>query len=109
MRRKRVNLKLKMEKKLPDLKDVIGFYISDWGQSLFTQMDSKLILTSPGLDNPSDYFYILEHVEGLKFKNPKEMSYSSPGQVIEFVKGPDGKMIFIDSHRGENKWYEFSY
>ncbi|MHA1502818.1 MAG: hypothetical protein ACTSSB_13375 [Candidatus Heimdallarchaeota archaeon] len=98
-----------MEKKLPDLKDVIGFYISDWGQSLFTQMDSKLILTSPGLDNPSDYFYILEHVEGLKFKNPKEMSYSSPGQVIEFVKGPDGKMIFIDSHRGENKWYEFSY
>ncbi|MHA1308556.1 MAG: serine hydrolase domain-containing protein [Candidatus Heimdallarchaeota archaeon] len=95
--------------KLPDLKDVIGFYISDWGQSLFTQMDSKLILTSPGLDNPADYFYILEHVEGLKFKNPKEMSYSSPGQVIEFVKGPDGKMIFIDSHRGENKWYEFSY
>ncbi|MHA1187924.1 MAG: serine hydrolase domain-containing protein, partial [Candidatus Heimdallarchaeota archaeon] len=95
--------------KIPDMKDIVGFYISDWGQSLFTQIESKLVLVSPGLDNPSDYFYILEHVKDLKFKNPKEMSYSSPGQVIDFVKDSKGKMIFVDSHHGENKRYEFSY
>jgi len=99
----------KDDEEIPDMKEILGFYISDWGQSLFAQIESKLVILSPGLENPVDSIQIYEHLKGLTFKAPKEMSFASPGQEIEFVKGPDGKMIFVDSHRGENKRFEFSY
>jgi CubicO group peptidase (beta-lactamase class C family) len=95
--------------KIPDMKDIIGFYENDWGISLFSQIGSKLVLIGPSYDNPAEFIQIYEHKEGHKFIAPKEPPYASPGQEIEFVDGPDKKKMFIDSHGGKNKRFEFSY
>ncbi|MBY9000199.1 MAG: hypothetical protein KGD64_04740 [Candidatus Heimdallarchaeota archaeon] len=35
--------------------------------------------------------------------------FTSPRQEIEFVDGPDGEKIFIDSHGGKHKIYKYNY
>ncbi|MHA1211650.1 MAG: hypothetical protein ACTSSH_04230, partial [Candidatus Heimdallarchaeota archaeon] len=97
------------DKTIPDMKDILGFYKSDWGSSLFSQIDAKLVLVSPSLENPAESLEIYKHQKGLTFKAPKELSFSAPGQNIEFIDGPDDKKVFIDSHKGENKRFVFSY
>ncbi len=101
--------KFSSEKEELDLKDIIGFYESDWGISLFSQIGSKLVLIVPGFDNPAEVIQTYEHIEGYRFKAPKDKSFSSPGQEIEFIDGPDGEKNFIDSHGGENRRFKFSY
>jgi len=101
--------KFSSEKEIQDLKDIIGFYESDWGTSLFSQIGSKLVLITPGFDNPAEVIQIYEHIKDNRFKAPKEKSFSSPGQEIEFIDGPDGEKIFVDSHGGENRRFKFSY
>ncbi|NHK32828.1 MAG: beta-lactamase family protein [Asgard group archaeon] len=96
------------DKKL-DLKDIIGFYKSDWGQSLFSKIGSKLVVTGPRADNPAEFLLIYEHKKDQLFTAPKKSPYSSPGEDIEFIDGPDGKKIFVDAHKGENKKFEFNY
>jgi len=100
---------LKPDDELLDLKDIIGFYESDWGISLFSQIGSKLIGIGPGDDNPSEFLQIYKHKEGRKFITPIEPHFASPGQEIEFIDGPDKKKIFVDSHGGKNKRFEFTY
>jgi CubicO group peptidase (beta-lactamase class C family) len=95
--------------KQPDFKGIIGFYKSDWGQTLFSKIGSKLVITGPRADNPVEFLLIYEHKKDLLFTAPKKSPYSSPGEDIEFIDGPDGKKIFVDAHKGENKRFEFSY
>ncbi len=102
-------LEPKPEEKNPDLKDIIGFYESDWGISLFSQIGTKLVVISPGDDNPAEFIQIYKHREGQKFIAPKEPPFASPGQEIEFIDGPDKEKIFVDSHGGKNKRFEFTY
>ena len=109
LEKKKEKFQLKENEELLDLKDIVGFYESDWGTSLFSQIDSKLVLISPSADNPAEFMQIYEHKEAYTFTEPKEQSFASPGQDIEFIDGPDGKKIFVDSHGGKNKRFEFSY
>jgi len=102
-------LEAKPEEKILEMKDIIGFYENDWGISLFSQIGSKLVLIGPSDDNPAEFIQIYEHKEGHKFIAPKEPPFASPGQEIEFVDGPDKEKIFVDSHGGKNKRFEYTY
>jgi CubicO group peptidase (beta-lactamase class C family) len=97
------------DEQVPNMKDIIGFYESDWGVSLFSQIGTKLLLISPALDDPADLIQIYKHKEGHRFIAPKEPPFASPGQEIEFIEGPDSEIIFVDSHGGKNKRFKFSY
>lgn len=91
-----------------DFSDIIGFYESVWGTSLFSQIGSRLVLITPSAVEFKDFLQIYEFLEDYKFKAPKDKAFSSPGQEIEFIDGPDGEKIFLDSHRGKNKRFTFS-
>jgi CubicO group peptidase (beta-lactamase class C family) len=99
----------KQNEQVPDMKDIIGFYESDWGISLFSKIGSKLVFISPADDDPVELMQIFKHKEGHKFIAPKEPLFASPGQEIQFVEGPDAETIFIDSHGGKNNRFKFSY
>ena len=109
LEKKEKMFELKEDEKLKDFKDIIGFYESEWGTSLFSQIGSKLVLISPGTINPKEVFQIFDNLGDNKFKAPKEQAYSSPGQVIEFIDGPEGEKIFLDSHKGKNNRFSFVY
>jgi len=91
----------------PDFSSIVGFYAGDWTTSLFSQIGSKFVGISPGLDNPLDDFTIFKYDQGLKFIIPKE-AYS-PGQSIEFIDEPKGEKIIIDSHQGKVFRFKFTY
>ncbi len=109
LEKKKGELELKENEKLIDFKEIIGFYESDWGISLFSQIGPKLVLIDPFADNPAEFIQIFKHKKDYTFTAPKDQSFSSPGQDIEFIDGPDEKKIFVDSHGGKNKRFEFSY
>ena len=92
---------------LRSLGTTMQFYASDYNTSLFSQIGSKFVGISPGLDNPLDDFTIFKHDQGLKFIIPKE-AYS-PGQSIEFIDDPKGEKIIIDSHQGKVFRFKFTY
>jgi len=98
---------VKKEESRPDFSSIIGFYASDYNASLFSQIGSKFVGISPGLDNPLDDLTIFKHDQGLKFIIPKE-AYS-PGQSIEFIDDPKGEKIIIDSHQGKVFRFKFTY
>ncbi|NHJ87753.1 MAG: beta-lactamase family protein [Asgard group archaeon] len=97
------------EKELPDLSDVIGFYESEWGISLFDQIGSKLVLIGPSADNPTEGMKIYNHKENLAFISPDEPYNASPGELVEFIDGPDGQKIFVDSHKGKSNQFKYEY
>ncbi len=99
----------KQNEEILDFKDIIGFYDYDWRIELFSQVGSKLVKIAPGENNPAASLIIFEHKEGRKFINPIDPPFASPGQVIEFIDGPDKKKIFVDSHGGKIKRFEFTY
>ena len=92
-----------------DMKDIVGFYQSDWGISLFSQIGKSLAIIAPGADTPSDFLRFYEHIENNKFKAPNEPYNASPGETIEFIDGPDGEKIFVDSHKGQAMKFKYSY
>jgi CubicO group peptidase (beta-lactamase class C family) len=98
---------VKEQEKRPDFSTVLGFYASDYNTSLFSQIGSKLVGISPGLDNPVEDFTIFKHNQGYKFIIPKHVY--SPGESIEFIDDPKGEKIVIDSHGGEVFRFEFEY
>jgi len=102
-------LKQKPDEIVPDMKDIVGFYISDWGPSLFSQIGSKLAVIGPGADDPVEFLEFYKHEKDHKFISSKDFPFASPGQEIEFIDGPDGEKIFIDSHGGKHKRFSFSY
>jgi hypothetical protein len=69
----------------------------------------KLALIAPSTESPVESLQIYEHVDDLTFKAPKQPYSASPGQEIVFIDGPDGEKIFVDSHKGKNKRFTFSY
>ncbi len=99
----------KTDEIVPNMKDIVGFYISDWGPSLFSQIGSKLVVIGPGDDEPVEFMQIYKHEKDHKFIAPKDLPFASPGQEVEFVDGPDGEKIFVDSHGGKYKRFSFSY
>lgn len=101
--------KLKPEQKMIDFKEITGIYKSDWGTSLFSQIGSKLVLTAPGADDPTELIQIFKHDKGLRFIAPKKPYGASPGQPIEFIDDSEGEKIFIDSHKGQAKRYYVKY
>lgn len=101
--------KQKPEEAIPDFKEIIGFYVSDWGTSLFSQIGPKLVVIGPGDDNPAEFMQIYKHDKDYKFIAPKDLHFASPGQPIEFIDGPDGKKIFVDSHKGKAKRFKYEY
>ena len=94
---------------IPDYKSIIGFYISDWGMSLFDQIGTKLVSIGPDDDNPVEFLQIYNHEKDSRFIAPKDLPFASPGQPIEFDDGSDGQKIFIDSHKGKAKRYYLNY
>lgn len=109
LKKEKEKFKLEKDKPVPDFKDIIGFYSSDWGISLFSQIGPKLVGLGPRDENPVEFMATYDHKEGHKFVAPKEFPFASPGQEMEFVEGLDGEKIFMDSHRGKSKRYRFSY
>lgn len=107
--KKKEEFQPKQDETIQNMKDIVGFYDSDWGTSLFSQIGPRLVLIAPGADNPVVALQIYKHDEGYKFTAPKELPFASPGQKIEFLDGPDGEKVFIDSHGGKSKRYKFSY
>ena len=102
--------KIEKDKPYPDYKELIGYYTAIRGHiSLFSQIGPKLVVIGPRDVNPAEFMTVYDHKEGHKFTNPKDFPFSSPGQVVEFLDGPDGKKIFVDSHGGKHTRYEFSY
>ena len=99
----------KSGEEIPDFKEIIGIYKSDWGTSLFSQIGNKLVLTGPGADDPAEFLQIFKHDKGYRFIAPEEPYNASPGQPVEFIDGPDGEKIFIDSHKGQATKFFFQY
>jgi len=102
-------LKLKPEETILDFKEIIGFYKSDWGTSLFSQVGPRLVVIGPKDDDPSEFLAIYKHDKDFRFTAPKDFPFASPGQPVEFVDGPDGEKIFVDSHKGKAKKFKFEY
>jgi len=100
---------LEQDEEIPEMKEIIGFYESDWGISLFSQIGSKLVMIGPDADNPAEFLRFYEHTEGYKFKAPEEPYNASPGEQIEFIDGPDEEKIFVDSHGGRIRKFKFNY
>jgi len=92
-----------------DMKEIIGFYESDWGTSLFSQIGSKLVSIGPGDENPGESLQIFEHKENNKFTIPIDAPFDSPGEDIDFIDDADGEKVFIDSHKGKNTRFYFDY
>ncbi|MHA1198010.1 MAG: serine hydrolase domain-containing protein [Candidatus Heimdallarchaeaceae archaeon] len=88
--------KLKPEETQQDFKDLLGIYKSDWG-------------TGPRDDDPTEFLQIFKHDKEYRFIAPKEPAFASPGQPVEFIDGPDGDKIFIDSHKGKAEKFKFNY
>jgi CubicO group peptidase (beta-lactamase class C family) len=91
-----------------DFEDIVGFYASDWGTILFSHIGSRLVSINPGLDNPVEFFQVYEHKQANQFINPREPSFASPGQLIEFVEGPDGEKL-LSSAGAEIKQFNYTY
>ncbi len=110
LKKEKEKYKITKDKPNPDYRDIIGYYSSKRGHvSLFSQIGSKLVVIGPSDMNPLEFMVTYKHKEGHKFINPKEFGFSSPGQEVEFVDGPDGEKIFVDSHGGKHTRYTFSY
>ena len=105
------NKKFEQEPNKPDtdFKEILGFYVSDWGFSLFSQIGSKLVGIGPRDDNPSEFIQIYNHDKNFTFFAPKDLPFASPGQPIEFIDGPEEEKIFIDSHKGKAKRFYLQY
>ncbi len=101
--------KPKKDEIIQDFKDIIGFYKSDWGIGIYSQIGPRFVGIGARDENPAEFLQIYKHDEGHKFIAPKELSFASPGQPIEFINGPDGEKILIDSHKGEAKRYHLEY
>jgi len=52
---------------------------------------------------------IYKNDKDYKFIAPKDLPFASPGQPIEFIDGPDGEKIFVDSHKGKAKRFKYEY
>ncbi|MHA2181034.1 MAG: serine hydrolase domain-containing protein [Promethearchaeota archaeon] len=109
LKKNRVEFTVKEKEKKPDFSSIIGFYANDWGTSLYSQIGSKLVAISPGLDNPLEFFSILKHDQGFKFIIPKDYPLYSPGQPIEFIDDYEGGKILVDSHQGKLFPFKFNY
>ena len=110
LKKEKEKFKMNKDKPIPDYKDIIGYYQGAWGHvSLFSQIGSKLVRIGPRDENPLEFMTTYKHKEGHKFINPKEFAFASPGQEVEFIDGPDGEKIFVDSHGGKSIRYTFSY
>lgn len=108
-KKEKEKFKQKTEETIKDFKDVIGFYISDWGVSLFSQIGTKLVLIGPAADDPAELLQIYKHDRDYKFIAPKDLPFASPGQPVEFIDGLDGEKIFVDSHKGKAKRFKVEY
>jgi CubicO group peptidase (beta-lactamase class C family) len=109
LQKKKAKFEVKTDKEIPDFNEIIGFYESDWGISLFSQIGPKLVGINPNIANPAEMLQIYEHKEDFTFTAPKKPFSASPGQDIEFIDGPEGEKIFVDSHGGKNKRFTFEY
>ena len=110
LKKEKDKFKITKDKPNPDYKDIIGYYQGTMGHvSLFSQIGSKLVVIGPSDVNPVEFMVTYKHKEGNKFINPKEFGFSSPGQVVEFIDGPEGEKVFVDSHGGKHTRYTFSY
>ncbi len=109
LEKKKKELEEKTKEAVPDFKDIIGFFAGEWGVTLFSQIGHKFVAISPAADDPVEIFEIYKHEEGKKFTLSKEYPFGSPGQKIDFVDGPDGEKIFIDSHGGKSKRFNYKY
>jgi hypothetical protein len=63
----------------------------------------------PGLDNPMDFFGIFKHEQDYRFVETKENYTYYPGESFEFVDGPEGEKVLIESHKGKMFPYKFKY
>ncbi|MEA2071759.1 MAG: serine hydrolase domain-containing protein [Asgard group archaeon] len=97
------------EKDEKNFEKIIGFYQSDWGITLFSQIGSKLVGIDPHNSNPAEVIQIYNHITENTFKAPKNRAFASPGQEINFIEDSNGQMIFIDSHGGKNPTFKFDY
>jgi len=98
---------VKEQEKRPDFSSIIGFYASDWGTSLYSQIGSKLVRILPDLDNPLELFAIFKHDQGFKFIIPEDILAS--GQPFEFIDDSEGEKILIDNHQGKVLRFKFEY
>ncbi len=93
---------------VPNYSNIVGFYSSIWHVGLYSQIGSKLISISPGLDNPCDSFQILEEIEDLKFRIPTNFPFGSPGEKMKF-ENTDENNTYISMSGGINKKFSFEY
>jgi CubicO group peptidase (beta-lactamase class C family) len=100
---------VKDQETIPDFSSIIGFYATEFGTTLYSQIGSKLVGIAPGLDNPLEFFSIFKHEKDYKFISPTEPPTYAPGQSIEFIDDPKGEKILIDSHQGKVSRFEFKY
>jgi CubicO group peptidase (beta-lactamase class C family) len=101
--------KLKPKEIKPDFSSIVGFYEANGWVSLFSQIGSKLVVIGPKDTFPSDFMQIYKHDKDFRFIAPKDLPFSSPGQPVEFIDGPDGQKIFVDAHRAEHKKFKYEY
>ncbi|MHA1398534.1 MAG: hypothetical protein ACTSX6_00960, partial [Candidatus Heimdallarchaeaceae archaeon] len=109
LKKHKKEFEIKKDEELLDLKDVIGFYASEWSTVLFSQIGNRLVSLNPHLDDPIESFQIFKHKEAKKFIAPKTLPFASPGESIEFIDSPEGEKILIDSHGGQVNRFHFSY
>lgn len=93
----------------PNLKDIIGFYETNYGPQLFGQINSNLVLLDPSSSNPANSMQILQHKEDYKFIANKGAPHISPRESISFVKNSDGEVIYLDCRNGKHERFDFSY
>lgn len=94
-----------------NFKELVGFYdsLKSWGPELFCQIGSKLVLLNPEAKYPINAMQILNHKGDNVFTPSKESPTAKPGEEIQFIRGPENEIIYIDSKKGEHKKFSFSY
>ncbi|MFW9923738.1 MAG: serine hydrolase domain-containing protein [Candidatus Thorarchaeota archaeon] len=95
----------------PDFQEISGFYESlpGWGPELLCQINSKLVLLNPESMYPGGSMQILCDKGSNMFTPTAETPTAKPGEDIQFIKNLEGKIIYIDSKKGEHHRLSFSY
>jgi CubicO group peptidase (beta-lactamase class C family) len=96
------------EEDVPDFNDLTGYYASESYFALICQVGSQLVLISPESDDPASTLQILKHHKDHTFITPGGHPFTSPGEKISFIDGPEGEKMLIDHHGGKIKKFKIS-
>ena len=80
----------------PDYSSFTGYYVYEIGVTMISQVGAKLVMVSPESDSPYRTLQVLKPIGDNRFITPSGSPFSSPGETITFMDGPDGEKLLVD-------------